>query len=45
MNPLLGRLFENRARSKTKHVVNDEHRRNKSMDRALVPKIPAKVKL
>jgi hypothetical protein len=47
MNPLLGRLYENRTKSKTKHTVPaaEEHRRNHSFDRALVPKIGTKVKL
>lgn len=45
MNPLLGRLFENRTRSKTKPIQSEEHRRNQSFDRALVPKLPTKIKL
>lgn len=45
MNPLLGRLYENRSKSKTKHInlSHEDNRRNKSFDRALVPKLGTKL--
>ena len=46
MNPLLGRLYQQKSRSKTKYSLpTNEDRRNQSLDRALVPKVGHKVKL
>ena len=46
MNPLLGRLYQQKSRSITKNAqIKNEERRNQSFDKALVPKMAPKVKL
>lgn len=45
MNPLLNRLFEDRSKSKTKRLSLHREEHNLSVDKALVPKIPTRVKL